>query len=362
MQNHWRQQDEAAAQLNAFINTIREKLSVDSVFKIDDLGELRMDSRGSIKFLSLEKASKASVKAGEQKKQEEKQEVKDAPKPTQTTDKQETTARETTPEQPTTPKKDTDDAKPLKKEDPKAIDKPDTKQAKKETPPPAPEPTAKVSPTTSKPQSPKVSPQPPKATPAPAAKKQSSGVGKAILIGLGIGMLFILLAVAVLYYLHKEPVIPYDESFTLETPSEEKDEEITPTETKPREPKGRFDEEFDRLSKEIEGEKDKKVERRTPPPPPPVQPIEESESAIPIEMPPVSADGSFHIIVGSFRNPEYAEKFSNDMIRSGYSSSVIIQPSGMHAVTLGSYGTREDALKAMTLVKNQHPNVWLLSQ
>ncbi len=73
-------------------------------------------------------------------------------------------------------------------------------------------------------------------------------------------------------------------------------------------------------------------------------------------------DGLFHIIVGSFRNKNYAEKFSTDMKRSGFKSKIISQPTGMHAVTLGSFLSRKEAVDSMNVWKSQHPNIWILSQ
>ncbi len=70
----------------------------------------------------------------------------------------------------------------------------------------------------------------------------------------------------------------------------------------------------------------------------------------------------FHIIAGSFKNPDFAKKFMNEMNSSGYKASIVIQPSGMNAVTIGSYSTREEANEAMRIYKNKLPNLWILKK
>jgi cell division protein FtsN len=73
-------------------------------------------------------------------------------------------------------------------------------------------------------------------------------------------------------------------------------------------------------------------------------------------------DRMFHIIAGSFRNANYAEKFSADMKTAGFNSGVLVQPTGMHAVSLGSFLTRQEAADSMNVWKSQYPNIWLLKQ
>jgi len=70
----------------------------------------------------------------------------------------------------------------------------------------------------------------------------------------------------------------------------------------------------------------------------------------------------YHIIAGSFKNPEYARKFLNDLNTSGYNASIVIQPSGMNAVAIGSYATREEANEAMRSYKSKLPNLWILKK
>ena len=70
----------------------------------------------------------------------------------------------------------------------------------------------------------------------------------------------------------------------------------------------------------------------------------------------------FHIIAGSFKNPDFAKKFLNELNTSGYKASIVIQPSGMNAVTIGSYATREEANEAMKGYKSKLPNLWILKK
>lgn len=70
----------------------------------------------------------------------------------------------------------------------------------------------------------------------------------------------------------------------------------------------------------------------------------------------------FHIIAGSFKNPDFAKKFLNELNTSGYKASIVIQPSGMNAVTIGSYSTREEANEAMRSYKSKLPNLWILKK
>lgn len=73
-------------------------------------------------------------------------------------------------------------------------------------------------------------------------------------------------------------------------------------------------------------------------------------------------DAKFYIIAGSFKNPSFAEKFLNEMNKSGYNASIIVQPSGMNTVAIGSYSTREEANAAMKNYKSKLPNLWILKK
>lgn len=68
------------------------------------------------------------------------------------------------------------------------------------------------------------------------------------------------------------------------------------------------------------------------------------------------------IIAGSFKNPDFANKFMNELSKSGYDAYIVIQPSGMNAVNIGSYSTREEANQAMKGFKSKLPNLWILKK
>lgn len=70
----------------------------------------------------------------------------------------------------------------------------------------------------------------------------------------------------------------------------------------------------------------------------------------------------FYIIAGSFKNQDLAEKFSNNLKKSGYNTIIVVQPSGMNAVSLGSYSTRDEANEASKSFKKKFPNSWILKK
>jgi len=74
------------------------------------------------------------------------------------------------------------------------------------------------------------------------------------------------------------------------------------------------------------------------------------------------AGNKFYIIAGCFKKPAFAEKYLNELKKSGYNPTIVIQPSGMNAVTIGSYNSREDANKAMKKFKEKLPDLWILKK
>lgn len=63
-----------------------------------------------------------------------------------------------------------------------------------------------------------------------------------------------------------------------------------------------------------------------------------------------SSSSGYHIIAGSFGNPENAEKFAAKLRNEGANASVI-QENGLHKVSLGSYSTRDEAKSALNNLK-----------
>ncbi len=70
----------------------------------------------------------------------------------------------------------------------------------------------------------------------------------------------------------------------------------------------------------------------------------------------------FYIIAGSFKNPDFANKFVDELKNKGYDASIVIQSSGMNAVNIGSYSSREEANKALKEFKSKLPNIWILKK
>ena len=78
------------------------------------------------------------------------------------------------------------------------------------------------------------------------------------------------------------------------------------------------------------------------------EPIVEESVKAPVEVPvPTNSKTGYHIIVGSFGNPENAERFAAKLRSEGASAS-LIQENGLHKVSLGSYNTREEAKSALS--------------
>jgi cell division protein FtsN len=72
---------------------------------------------------------------------------------------------------------------------------------------------------------------------------------------------------------------------------------------------------------------------------------------------------NFHIVAGAFREPENATKRVGQLQRKGFNSRVIgVNKYGLHNVTFESYATREEALVALSDLKQKgYATAWLLS-
>ena len=76
----------------------------------------------------------------------------------------------------------------------------------------------------------------------------------------------------------------------------------------------------------------------------------------------VDASMPYHIVLGSFRNSEYAEQFSQMMAEEGFKSVIIEQSSGMSAVAVASFSSRSAAANALAALQPQYPQAWILEQ
>lgn len=72
--------------------------------------------------------------------------------------------------------------------------------------------------------------------------------------------------------------------------------------------------------------------------------------------------GKYHIVAGSFKSHKLAEKYLNELKKSGYKPTIVIQSSGMNAVTIGTYSTRSEAEKEMKKFKEKLTNLWILKK
>jgi nucleoid DNA-binding protein len=350
--------DLARTQLNEYIEELKNILLEHKKHDLEGLGLLFLDNRGSIQFTPIdskrpkEHQATSEVKKGTKPAEKPKETPKVAPKkplPSEVKSEKEEIIKPKSPEplevkeKPEVEKK-SDEIKsqeipepPLSKEEPKEEDKP---KVRTHTPPPG--------------QLKKQEPQKVK-----SSQGSRTGTGKAILMGtlIGLGLVIVL---AGGWYLYSSGILDFKNDKPTSTPdiSETIEDKVVESDDK----EGLFDDEFNKLSAEMDMETTsdesstsdaKPTEKRI------IQPDSRESERVTISYP---QDGMFHIIAGSFRNANYAEKFSTDMKTAGFNSGVIAQPSGMHAVSLGSFLTRQEAADSMNVWKSQYPNIWLLKQ
>jgi len=153
-----------------------------------------------------------------------------------------------------------------------------------------------------------------KPIPTDLSSDVNTGIGKAILIGILIAFGFVIVAVG--WFLidrghinlrreKAEKVVIPIKPITLDKVKDDIESTI--------EKKGEFDDDFIKLSSEI----DKAIVKDQPK----VEAKKIAETEFPSEKPiekqkiiiSYPQNGMFHLVVGSFRNPEYADKYSNDL-------------------------------------------------
>ena len=79
-------------------------------------------------------------------------------------------------------------------------------------------------------------------------------------------------------------------------------------------------------------------------------------------LPSASASRPFHIVLGSFREPENADRFVLQLRQTGLNPQVIAQESGMHAVVVASYDGYAGVLSGLEEVRKQYPQAWILQR
>ena len=57
-----------------------------------------------------------------------------------------------------------------------------------------------------------------------------------------------------------------------------------------------------------------------------------------------------------------ADNYSIKLEREGLKTRIILLASNLHAVTVGSYTTRQEAQLSLSNLRARHPEVWILEQ
>lgn len=346
--------DQAREQLVKFIDEIRETLQANKSYPIQGLGSLQVDSRGSIQFTTSTTQSSTPAVSKQQK----------TPVAKTAGDKVEKPVLETKPEEPVKPEAKLKDKLDPGQSAPNAVTKPKetTTKLTGKTEPSKPlpvkeyeEPTKKITPIKHK----ETYTSKEDLSKKTKIKTSSSSTGKAILYGTLIGIGFVTIMASGWYLYSTGFFTPKTSGTQLTTPIDLQTLTGTPVETTIPE-KGVFEDEFNKISEQMDettssekvNEIQKVSERR-------IVKENKEDGKLNLTYP---EEAMFHIIVGSFRNADYAEKYSKDMRFMGYNSKVIAQPTGMHAVSLGSFLIREHAVDSMDRWKLKYPNIWILMQ
>lgn len=74
------------------------------------------------------------------------------------------------------------------------------------------------------------------------------------------------------------------------------------------------------------------------------------------------ATEQFHLIAGSFKDKQNAEKYAKELKSAGYKSEVLVLPNGKNYVTVGSFPTKENANQEKSKLTQKFPSIWILKQ
>ena len=347
--------DQAKEELTKFIDNIRDKLQTKKAFVVEGLGSLIVDNRGSIQFTT---ETTPAVKSTEEK-------VEKPTPPKVVTPFIDDSTQDKKSAEPKV-KDEKSEPKPVEvkpEEPPKIIAEKEKEASKKVTEPIEPKKREEEKPEVnikSKPVAKKTYTPPPTTPKKTASKSSSTGTGKAILYGSLIGVGFVTI-MASIWYLYSQGAFSSGKTEKATSTFVAPKTQTIPAAQPADSDRGKFEDEFKKLSQEMDETKpavetsqtqkttDKRIAQTKP----------TDDTKVSIAYP---QEGMFHLIVGSFRNADYAEKYSKDMRASGYNSKVIVQPTGMHAVSLGSFLTREQAVDSMNQWKLKYPNIWILKQ
>jgi cell division protein FtsN len=78
----------------------------------------------------------------------------------------------------------------------------------------------------------------------------------------------------------------------------------------------------------------------------------------------VQEEARYFIIAGSFRNLQNASEMQDQLKARGYPSEVMVTGDRMYRVSVASYGTKQEALRALEGIRAEPElqNSWLLSR
>lgn len=72
------------------------------------------------------------------------------------------------------------------------------------------------------------------------------------------------------------------------------------------------------------------------------------------------ANGTYHVITGSFRNPSNAENYKIEMSKLGYTANIVMAPNGFNLVTTFSGNDFKEACNALANIRNSvNPESWI---
>lgn len=173
---------------------------------------------------------------------------------------------------------------------------------------------------------------------------------------IAIAVIILLVLLIKNYYLAPNVESLNDSSSTIKAP--EKDNNKVTVKEKIEQPKDDIDKTFNEL---VSGKQNKQIKTKEQ-----IRKEEAQEEAIKNTVIKNQNNaiivGKYHIIAGSFKSHKLAENFLNELKKSGYKPTIVIQTSGMNAVAIGTYPTRTEAEKEMKKFKEKLTNLWILKK
>jgi len=72
---------------------------------------------------------------------------------------------------------------------------------------------------------------------------------------------------------------------------------------------------------------------------------------------------AFYVIIGSFRSVDNARQFNTDLVRKGFSPSILENENGLYRISVGGYNVESAARAKIAEIRanyREHRDVWLL--